>query len=256
MARLIRYIKFSKHCRQSCFVGENIHGDCEDSKSTSGRVLCLFGITCSCSSCLDEQQTAVSHSSAESVMSLDAGLRMEGRLALQLWDGASERFWHSGANTLRAQVSLDLVDHVPSISESSHPRQTPFDMCVRQQVSDILTRGFDIHALYRSLSESSCSSVSLNTPLAVSNACSTQRDFESGPWDDTAEDSSRGARPAWENPAQEQTGSSSSAWGSQCVLRHRESQNRTRPGKKFVMKKARRGQDREYTDVQIFDDRA
>ena len=60
--------------------------DLEDSKSTSGGVLCYFGsgtfvpVTWMC-----KKQTAVSHSSTESeILSLDAGLRMDGLLALDL----------------------------------------------------------------------------------------------------------------------------------------------------------------------------
>ena len=40
-----------------------------------------------CPSQLDVQETSVSHSSTESeIISLDAGLRMDGLLALDLWD--------------------------------------------------------------------------------------------------------------------------------------------------------------------------
>ena len=59
-------------------------GDFEDSKSTSGGVLCIFGsrkivlVSWMC-----KEQTAVSHSSTESeIMSLDDGLRMDGYLLL------------------------------------------------------------------------------------------------------------------------------------------------------------------------------
>ena len=60
----------------------------EDSKSTSGGTLCIFGshtfvptsLTC-------KKQTSVSHSSTESeIISLDAGLRLDGVPALDLWD--------------------------------------------------------------------------------------------------------------------------------------------------------------------------
>ena len=59
--------------------------------------------------------------------------------------------------------------------------------------------------------ESSCSAVSRNTLLAMSNAHSPRRDFGSGPWEEKAEDSSLGVRSAWQNPNQEQSGSASSA---------------------------------------------
>ena len=63
-------------------------GDLEDSKSTSGRVLRVFGsgtfvpVIWMC-----KKQTSVSHSSTESeIISLDAGFRMDGLSALDLLD--------------------------------------------------------------------------------------------------------------------------------------------------------------------------
>ena len=63
-------------------------GDLEDSKSTSGGTLCVFGshtfvpINSMC-----KKQTAVSHSSTESeIISLDTGLRLDGLPTLELWD--------------------------------------------------------------------------------------------------------------------------------------------------------------------------
>ena len=60
----------------------------EDSKSTSGGTLCVFGshtfvpIIWMC-----KKQTAVSHSSTKSeIISLDTGLRLDGLAALELWD--------------------------------------------------------------------------------------------------------------------------------------------------------------------------
>ena len=54
----------AQHCRLCLFQDSDFGGDLEDSKSTS-----------------------VSHSSTESeIFSLDAGLRMDGMLALDLWD--------------------------------------------------------------------------------------------------------------------------------------------------------------------------
>ena len=60
---------------------------CEDSKSTSGRVLCIFGgRTFVFNSWMCKKQTTVSHSSTESeIISLDAGLRMDGLPALDRW---------------------------------------------------------------------------------------------------------------------------------------------------------------------------
>ena len=63
-------------------------GDLEDSKSTSGGTLCVFGsYTFVPISWMCKKQTAVSHSSTESeIISLDTGLRLDGLPALELWD--------------------------------------------------------------------------------------------------------------------------------------------------------------------------
>ena len=101
LARLISYTHHTNDNRQYCHVGNTVQhsrlglfqesdfaGDLEDSKSTSGEVLCIFGsrtfvhISWKC-----KKQTSVSHSSTESeTISCDAGLRMDGRHALDLWD--------------------------------------------------------------------------------------------------------------------------------------------------------------------------
>ena len=62
-------------------------GDLEDSKSTSGGTLCFLGSrTFVPRSWMCKNQTSVSHSSTESQMiSLDAGLRLYGLPALDLW---------------------------------------------------------------------------------------------------------------------------------------------------------------------------
>ena len=63
-------------------------GDLEDSKSTSGGTLCVFGShTFVPRSWMCKKQTSVSHSSTESeIISLDTGLRLDGLPALELWD--------------------------------------------------------------------------------------------------------------------------------------------------------------------------
>ena len=63
-------------------------GDLEDSKSTSGATLCVFGShTFVPISWMCKKQTAVSHSSTESeIISLDTGLRLDGLLALESRD--------------------------------------------------------------------------------------------------------------------------------------------------------------------------
>ena len=99
MARLISHIYHTNEFRQYCHVGNTAQhcrlgllfqdsdfaGDFEDSKSISGDILCIFwkpNISRMC-----QKQTSISHSSTESeIISLDAGLRMDGLLAVDLWD--------------------------------------------------------------------------------------------------------------------------------------------------------------------------
>ena len=99
--RLISYIRHTceykqychvgntaKQCRLGLFQDSDFAGDLEDSKSTSGGTLCIFGShTLVPISWMCKKQTAVSHSSTESeIISLDTGLRLDGLLALELWD--------------------------------------------------------------------------------------------------------------------------------------------------------------------------
>ena len=70
------------------FQDSDFAGDLEDSKSTSGGVLCIFGSrTFVPVSWMCKKQTSVSQCSTESeIISLDAGLRMDGLPALDLLD--------------------------------------------------------------------------------------------------------------------------------------------------------------------------
>ena len=78
----------TKQCRLGLFQDSNFAGDLEDSKSTSGGTLCIFGShTFVTISWMCKKQTAVSHSSTESeIISLDTRLRLDGLPALELWD--------------------------------------------------------------------------------------------------------------------------------------------------------------------------
>ena len=92
LARWISYIRHTSEYRQYCYVGNiaqqcrrglfqdsDFVGDLEDSKSTSGGILCIFGSqTFVPISWMCKKQTSVSHSSTEAeVISLDTGLRMD-----------------------------------------------------------------------------------------------------------------------------------------------------------------------------------
>ena len=78
----------AKQCRLGLFQDSDFAGDLEDSKSTLGGTLCIFGShTFVPISWMCKKQTSVSHSSTESeIISLDAGLRLDGIPALDLWD--------------------------------------------------------------------------------------------------------------------------------------------------------------------------
>ena len=78
----------AKQCRLGLFQDSDFAGDLEDSKSTSGGTLCVFGShTFVPISWMCKKQTVVSHSSTESeIISLDTGLRLDGLPALELWD--------------------------------------------------------------------------------------------------------------------------------------------------------------------------
>ena len=72
---------------QGLFQDSDFAGDLQDSKSTSGGTLCVFGShTFVPVSWMCKKQTSVSHSSTESeIISLDAGLRLDGIPALDFW---------------------------------------------------------------------------------------------------------------------------------------------------------------------------
>ena len=78
----------AKQCRLGLFQDSDFAGDLEDSKSTSGGTLCVWGShTFVPISWMCKKQTAVSHSSTESeIISFDTGLRLDGLLVLELWD--------------------------------------------------------------------------------------------------------------------------------------------------------------------------
>ena len=71
-----------------------IAGDLEDSKSTSGGILCIFGShTFVPTNWMYKKQTSVSRSSTEAeIISLAAILRMDGIPALDLWNLGTQVF--------------------------------------------------------------------------------------------------------------------------------------------------------------------
>ena len=101
--------------------------DLEDSKSTSGGVLCIFGShTFVPASWMCKKQTSVSHSSIEAELkSSGAGLRLDGIPALDLWDLVIEVL-HSSLNQ---PVQGNLCDNEPSKKKKTPERRnTPTEM--------------------------------------------------------------------------------------------------------------------------------
>ena len=152
--RLISYIHHTCEYKQYCYVGNtakqcrlglsqdsDFAGDLEDSKSTSGGALCVFGSqTFVPLSWMCKKQTSVSHSSTESeIITLDAGFRLDSFPALDLWDlivsvlGNTTQNHdrtvrsvvcphtnHKGKQSRRVINNLDNVDFIPSNVKSSH----------------------------------------------------------------------------------------------------------------------------------------
>ena len=150
LSRLISYIHHTCEYRQYCHVGNtakrcrlglfqdsDFAGDLEDSKSASGRTLCVFGShTFVPISWMCKKQTAGSYSSTESeIISVDAGLRLDGLPALELWDLSVSVFGSMTQTTERkgrlvvtersskSQGKTNVVnnvDRVPSNVQFSH----------------------------------------------------------------------------------------------------------------------------------------
>ena len=78
----------AKQCRSGLFQDSDFEEDLEDSKCTSGGILCVYGShTFVPTSWMCKKQTSVSHSSTESeINSLDTVLRLDSLPALELWD--------------------------------------------------------------------------------------------------------------------------------------------------------------------------
>ena len=138
----------AKQCRLGLFQDSDFAGDLEDSKSTSGGTFCVFGShTFVPISWMCKKQTSVSNGSTKSeIISLDAGLRLDGIPALDSWDLIvavlgntnqshkeqddllmNKREVRSPPHTIskrkqsqRVINDLDNVDFIPSNVNSSH----------------------------------------------------------------------------------------------------------------------------------------
>ena len=175
ISRLISYIHYTSEYKQYCHVGNtakqcrlglfqdsDFAGDLEDSKSTSGGTLCIFGShTFVPMSWMCKKQTSVSHSSIESEsISLDAGLRLDAAPALDLWDlivlvlgnatQNHDRTWrpvvclqtnHGREQSQRVINALDNVDFISSNVHSSHQEALLYVFEHNEAVIKMLIKG-------------------------------------------------------------------------------------------------------------------
>ena len=143
LSRLISYIHHTSEYKQYCHVGNtakqcrlglfqdsDFAGDLEDSKSTSGGTSCIFGSHAFVpKSWMCKKPTSISHSSTESeIISLDTGLRLDGLLALELWDLIASVLGNVSQNSDRtgqldndvhrhhkSQKKIDVMENIDSI---------------------------------------------------------------------------------------------------------------------------------------------
>ena len=108
----------AKQSRLGLFQDSDFAGDLEDSKSTSGGSLCIFGShTFVPISWMCKKQTAVSHSSTESeIISLDTGLRLDGIPAVDLLF----QFWETRLRLLRDRGDPLSLTRVKDLKGKHH----------------------------------------------------------------------------------------------------------------------------------------
>ena len=112
------WVKTAKQCRLGLFQDSDFAGDLEDFKSTSGGTLCvLVSQTLVPISWMCKKQTSVSHSSTESeIISLVAGLKLDGNPPLDLWDLIVSVLGNTSQNhdrTVRPVVSTSEICSPP-----------------------------------------------------------------------------------------------------------------------------------------------
>ena len=131
LARVISYIHHASEFKQYCH-GGNTGPQCElglfqdsdfaGAKSTSGGIFFIFGShTIVPISWMCKKQTSVSHSSTEAeIISLDAGLRMDGIPALDLWNLVTEALHHSPNQSNKTKDSSAQEDLLHRTTSSKH----------------------------------------------------------------------------------------------------------------------------------------
>ena len=130
----------AKQCRQGLFQDSDFAGDLEDSKSTSGGTLCIFGShTFVPISWMCKKQTAVSHSSTESeIISLDTGLSLDGLPALELWDLIVSVFGNvSRVSDRSGQPDNDVHKHHKSEDQCNEKTLIPFTQTSNPRVKKL-----------------------------------------------------------------------------------------------------------------------
>jgi len=145
-------------CWLTLFSDASFAGDLRDSKSTSGGILCLVGPNTYVPICwICKKQGAVSHSTAEAeVISLDAGVRLEGLPALSLWSLVIDVF-EPEAKPKQPRLELSLkerlllrrqahdmfssVDYVPPSLPISYGRAKLFILEDNDSVIKMIVKG-------------------------------------------------------------------------------------------------------------------
>ena len=163
LSRLIFYIHHTCEYKQYCYVGNtakqcrlglfqdsDFAGNLEDSKSTSGGALCVFGShTFVPKSWMCKKQTSVSHSSTESeIISLDAGLKLDGKPALDLWDlivavfhGNTNQNDQDGGDPYKSPTrkkihgKIDDLDNVDFVSSNVNSSRKEALLCIYIQTT-------------------------------------------------------------------------------------------------------------------------
>ena len=125
----------AKQCRLGLSQDSDFAGDLEDLKSSSSGALCVLGShTFVPISWMCKKQTSVSHSSTESgIISLDEGLRLDGKTALDLWD-LTVAVLHGNTNQSN-QARRDLC------ANQSEVRATPHKLQKRQKSHGMINDG-------------------------------------------------------------------------------------------------------------------
>ena len=151
LARLISYFHHTSEYRQYCYVGNTAQqcrlglfqdsdfaGDLEDSKSTSGGILCMSGSHAVVP--ISSMCKKLSHSSTEGeIISLDAGLRKDGIPALDLRNLVIEVFHcnkNQSSKTKDSSAQGNLWHRVMSSTRKKNQTKAPTkhdgsELCLR-----------------------------------------------------------------------------------------------------------------------------